>query len=331
MIRHYQWNEFDLAIYTESEHVFMLIEKYTSFDPQKVPNGKRIRVEIHDRIDGKLQVPPGAEFLGGGKIQLEEVREYRRYQKGWESWRIYEGYGAYQLDVENRRLVVERNTPAVRFDYYFVLLLVLMPLMELLKREGFHRFHAGCVDLGGHVSLLAAESGGGKSTATFALLEKGHVVLSDEMPLIRFKNGEYEAVALSDTIKIREDSKERFFNQFLCERDLEPWKDDWYLRLRDIQEQNIDAMKPIRHLFVLRKTGLIETKIHPIHPTRAVPALFPVTIKMNGKEETETVFTFVMDFLNHTMCHEVAFGTDMDLFVQVMEDYLNDQADKKKD
>lgn|GEM_PF-2635033 len=321
----YGWHNFIIELETESVRFVELIEKYTNFHSLEGGLAADIRLEAYDLDQGPLAMEPpaDAEFMGIRKVQLESVVDYFSYRRGEEDWRIYQNYGSYYLDRKHNRMVVERLLAPIEFEYYSILLLVLMPMMELLKKFGYHRFHTACVNVKGHAILLSGESGSGKSTSTFALMESGYPVLSDEMPLIRFMNGQYEATVLSDTVKICEDSRQRFFQAFTDGMLCECWKDEWYYQLRNIQTWECEKMESIQHLFVLKQSGKKKTRIVPLHPAQAVSSLFPVTIKPGGEEEMEKVFRFVMTFLDCINCYQVEFGTDMDDFVESLEGVLN--------
>lgn len=325
MKKQYGWQNFTIRLETNSDRIIDLIQQYTTLKEDPCAREHQIELIMQDRKQGVVSqsAPEDVEIFAQGKIRLEELREYAYYRKDSEVWYWYEGYGSCYLNLEERRIVAERILDSVEFEYYSVFLLILKPLMDYLRLFEYYRFHAGCVEVKGHSILLSGESGGGKSTATFALMEKGYPVLSDEMPLLRFESGRYDAVSISDTIKICEDSRQRFFKNYSSDLALEAWRKEWYMQLRDHREP-VEKMDDIQHLFVLKKTGKKETKITSMHPAAAVSSLFPVTIKLGRGKESEAVFRFVMEFLNAVSCYEVAFGTDMDQFVQAIEGVLDD-------
>lgn len=322
----YQWQDFTIELETDSTVIPALIQKYTNFLPVMRAASKPIRLVVHDLKGDLLSIKPpvDAKCISKGQIRLEEVRNCKWFQQGVKEWRIYEKYGAYCMDKEKQLLVVERLIDQMEFDYYAVLLLILMPMMELLRGKGYYRFHAGCAVVNGRSILLSGTSGSGKSTATFALMKKEWPVLSDEMPLIRHRNGQYEAAVLSDTVKICQDSRHRFFQGFLNGLPCEHWKGEWYFHLRDVQLLPEDTLKNIQHLFVLKQTGVKKTKIVPLHPAKAVSALFPVTLRLGQEKEVEKTFHFVMTFLERIECYQVEFGTDMDDFVESLKAVLNE-------
>ena len=325
MKKQYGWRNFTISLETNSSRVVDLIHRYTTLVEDATTRENQIEMIVQDLQQGPLMqsVPADAAIIAQGLIKLGTVRAFTVYHKGEVFWNCYEGYGSSTINLGKKKIVVERIFPSIEFAYYSVFLLILKPLMDMLRSFDYHRFHTGCVEVKGHSILLSGESGGGKSTATFAFLQKGYPVLSDEMPLIRFENGQYHAVSISDTVKICEDSRQRFFENFSKVLPLESWRDEWYLQLRE-QGNPVQKMADIQHLFVLKKTGKSETRITAMHPAAAVSSLFPVTMKVGSKRETKAVFHFVMDFLTDISCYEVAFGTDMDLFVQALEGVLND-------
>ena len=60
-----------------------------------------------------------------------------------------------------------------------------MNLSAALQCFRFIMFHAGVVEKGGNAVMIAAHSGGGKSTLTAAMMEAGYRLLSDEFAVLR--------------------------------------------------------------------------------------------------------------------------------------------------
>lgn len=318
----YRWQEFNIELTTNSNEVISLVEKYTTLKRVK----KNMKAHIHFNFDDIEEdaihhsMPNQAERLFTGKILLEQTRDYSIYTFGKERWTVFDGYGSCHIDDDKNAITAKRIVGNVEFDYFSILLLFIMPLNELLKKFGYIRFHTGCLNINNKGSLISGISGRGKSTATFSLLKKGHLVLSDEMPLIKKVENQYNAYSLSSIVKITEKSIEDFFGESIRQIPHDYYDDEYYFQIADIQSKSISVVEKIENLFILNRTGQLETTIHSIHPAKVVQELFPVTIKAMDEEITKTTFKFVMDFLNHVNCYEIDFGTDMNRFEKAMRE-----------
>ncbi len=316
----FKWQEFYIELKTNSTEVISLVEKYTTLKRVEEKVNAHIHIQFNDSEESVIQnsICNQAENIFSGKILMEQTRDYSIYTFGKERWTVFEGYGSCHIDDEKNTVIAERIVGNVIFDYYSILLLFIKPVIELLKKYGYVRFHTGCLNINSTGCLISGISGRGKSTATFSLLKKGHLVLSDEMPLLKKEEDHYNAYSVSSIVKIREQAIEDFFDESIKELPHDCYEGEYYFQIADIQSESIDAVQNIKKLFILNITGQLETTIHSIHPTKVIQELFPVTINAADEENANETFKFVMEFLNHVECYEIDFGTDMELFEKAM-------------
>lgn len=316
----FRWQEFNIELNTNSSELILLVEKYTTLERINTNGIADIKLTFNDcekdSIEG--QIPHEAINTFSGKMLLEETRDYLVYKLENEKWSVYKEYGTCHINDSKNTIVSERIFKNVVFDYYSILLLMIKPLSELLRKYGYVRFHTGCIKIKDNNCLISGISGRGKSTATFSLLRKGHLVLSDEMPLLKKEGERYNAYSLSNIVKIREEAVKRFFTKDIMNLPHDCFEDEYYFQLSDIQSKTLKVASDIKNVFVLNITGKTDTKIHSVHPTQVIQELFPVTINAIDEEKMNETFKFVMGFLNHANCYQIDFGTDMELFEKAM-------------
>jgi hypothetical protein len=81
--------------------------------------------------------------------------------------------------------------------------LTTIALIELLRRRGRFALHAGCLALAdGSGVLVAAPSGGGKSTLTMALARAGLGYLSDDIVFLRRDDERVTALSFADAVGV---------------------------------------------------------------------------------------------------------------------------------
>ncbi len=84
-----------------------------------------------------------------------------------------------------------------------------MPLM-LLESKYWTPLHAGCVSRNGHGVLLCAESGGGKSSLSFACARRGWTFVSDDSCYILRKRSDRLVIGNPYRLRFRETAKSLF-------------------------------------------------------------------------------------------------------------------------
>lgn len=203
-------------------------------------------------------------------------------------------------------------------------------LYSLFLSAGIYSIHASCIQVDGAGLVFTGDSGSGKSSSAFALMERGFPVLSDERVLLGRCGSEYRAASLCDVVKVSEGAVERFFPLFREKPVFHKSDDDQYYRIRDcgfrhLSETDVDA------LCVLQQTGKRESSWRKIPPAGAVRHLFPVTINCDIPGLAKEKFLFLTDFLKTVPCYKIEFGTDMDGFTKVVREIAGEADTWRKE
>ena len=134
--------------------------------------------------------------------------------------------------------------------------------------------HASCASVNGKGIAFTGNSGAGKSTAAFALMQKGMPILTDEKLFI-FKDAEYSAGSVSDIIKVRNDAISRFFAAPDSCHEYDVIAGEHYLKLGGSKKSSWQNRAPLKALCLLEQTGEPKTRITAVNPTKLVGGLFP--------------------------------------------------------
>lgn len=262
---------------------------------------------------------PGREFLKKeGPSFLGPDSGYKLFVRDHKLCSDWSGYGRIQTDRSSGKTLAAVNCETPWDSFYSIILFGYNALMGLLYRSGLFSVHASCISVGGKGILFTGDSGSGKSTAAFALMRKGHPMVSDDRVLLSRK-ASYTALNISDVFKIREDALDRLFPTLI---DVTPYHralDERYYKISLLSGMRHLPQTPLSVLMTFEKTGKKGSEIKKIHPARVVKDLFPVTLNPYDPEQTENKFKFLMQMLKEIPCYSAEFGTDMDLFAKQVE------------
>jgi hypothetical protein len=203
-------------------------------------------------------------------------------------------------------------------------------LYSLFLSAGIHSIHASCVNVDGVGLVFTGDSGSGKSSSAFALMERGFPVLSDERVLLGRRNGAYRAASLCDVVKVAESSVRRFFPLFHKKEVFYKSGEDLYYRMRDCGFAHLSETC-VKGLCVLNQTGEKESSWKKIPPSGVVHHLFPVTINCDVPKLAKEKFLFLTDFLKTVPCFRIDFGTDMDGFAGVVKEIAREAGTWRKE
>jgi len=187
-------------------------------------------------------------------------------------------------------------------------------LDKLLSSRGVFSLHASCAVVNGNGIAFTGNSGAGKSTAAFILMQKGMQILTDEKLYVFKTDDGYQAGAVSDIIKVNDDSVKRFFANHDSYHEYDVISGEHYLKIRGTKSTPCQKETPLKALCLLEQTGVPQTQITSVNPTKLVEGLFPVTITGTSRRYKAAKFDFIMEMLNTIECRLVKFGTDMDDF-----------------
>ena len=105
-------------------------------------------------------------------------------------------------DLRKRRIQVAAGPEPSLFPDPAYHLCLTQPLDPWLKQKGLFFLHAGCVAEKGQGILIIGHSQAGKSTLTLSAIRGGFKFLSDEQPLLSFKNGRLRVHAFPRRVRL---------------------------------------------------------------------------------------------------------------------------------
>jgi hypothetical protein len=266
------------------------------------------------------QIPlPGTEYITrSGIMMVNQNFNYATYVDGHRQWTDYAGAGRIMIDFSKGSAVSLICSDAM-LSTYQKYLFADHPLDKLLTSKGIFSMHASCASVKGKGIAFTGNSGAGKSTAAFALLQKGMPILTDEKLFI-FKDAGYSAGSVSDIIKVRYDALSRFFAAPDSCHEYDVIAGEHYLKLGGSNTFAWQNQVPLKALCLLEQTGELKTEITTINPIKLVGGLFPVTITGVNPQYRAAKFGFIMEMLENIECRLVKFGTDMDDFTAKIEE-----------
>ena len=254
---------------------------------------------------------PGTEYkIRSGVMITNQNFDFVTYIDGSRQWLDYAGAGRIMLDFSKGSAVSLICSDAM-LPTYQKYLFADYALDKLFASRGIFSMHASCASINGQGIAFTGKSGAGKSTAAFALMQKGMPILTDEKLFI-FKDAGYSAGSISDIIKVRYDVISKFFSAKEEYHEYDVIAEEHYLKLGNSKKSSWQNRVPLRALCLLEQTGESKTQITAVNPTKLVGGLFPVTITSVHPRYKAAKFEFIMEMLENIECRLVKFGTDMD-------------------
>ena len=173
---------------------------------------RAVPVAGDDPPDVRLAFESGAETIPGDAVALG------KHERGVEAFeageRLLLRYGASVAALDPRagtaaaridpNLTNEETRRGLLFDF------LILSLLALLRPHGLYLLHAACLVRGDAGLLLSAQSGSGKSTLAMSLVQEGWGYLSDDILLLRERDGVVEALGMGRHFRLIPDALERF-------------------------------------------------------------------------------------------------------------------------
>ena len=289
------------------------------FEGSKTPE---LTLEItgvdREGMEKLLELPAEEYKTRSGIIITNQNFDFSTYIDGLRQWTDYAGVGRIMLDYDKGSAVSMLCSEAM-LPTYQKYLFADYPLDKLLTSRGIFSMHASCASVGGKGIAFTGNSGAGKSTAAFALMQKGMPILTDEKLFI-FKEAGYSAGSISDIIKVRYDVISRFFAKPGSCPEYDVIAGEHYLKLGGSKASAWQNRAPLKVLCMLEQTGLPKTEVRAINPIKLAGGLFPVTITAVSPQFRAAKFDFIMEMVENIECRLVKFGTDMDDFAAKIEE-----------
>jgi hypothetical protein len=266
-----------------------------------------------EEMDARLPLPSESHKLKKGVMLANEKFDYTSYADNERQWIDYARVGRIMIDYANGSAIALMCGSAM-LPTYQKILFPDYALDKLLSSRGVFSLHASCAVVNGNGIAFTGNSGAGKSTAAFILMQKGMQILTDEKLYVFKTDDGYQAGAVSDIIKVNDDSVKRFFANHDSYHEYDVISGEHYLKIRGTKSTPCQKETPLKALCLLEQTGVPQTQITSVNPTKLVEGLFPVTITGTSRRYKAAKFDFIMEMLNTIECRLVKFGTDMDDF-----------------
>lgn len=276
-----------------------------------------LEVENEQQADQIIPLPAEDTLQTEYLLLLSREVPCRAYVDKPLRWVDLAGYARTRVNQPVGAGVVLRYKNCGIERFYDHLLFSFNLLNHLLAVANYYSVHAACVSVHDRGVLITGDSGSGKSTAAFALMRKGHPVLSDERVLLRGTR-QITAAAVSDVVKVQRTAIRQFFPELQTGGGIFETDDECYFKIGQVAGWHHATAAPARCLLVLQKTGERRSRLEKIHPARTVEHLFPVTISLGNPVQVAEKFAFLAQFLETVECCRVYFGTDMDHFAETV-------------
>ncbi len=273
------------------------------------------------QIDRIMPLPDTAQNIPDFTLLLNRPVTVRSFRNHSGQWTDYQGYArSYVSSNEaSARVVILAGHDIL--PLYTDMLFTYNLVNQLMVYYDQFAVHAGCVDYQGTGIMISGNSGRGKSTAIFALLQHGFKVLSDERILVSKQDDGYKGCSISDIIKVRETARVSFFPGLPMDQAYGSVDDEHYFRCGTITPDGWRSHTELKQFLVINRSGQPYSSLTPINPTRVVGEFFPVTMKAWDNREAATKrFNFLMDFLSTVPCYQLDFGTDMAQFADIVRE-----------
>ncbi len=271
-----------------------------------------------EEMDAILPLPADNYKLRKGVMLANEKFDYTSYADNERQWIDYARVGRIMIDYANSSAMALMCGSAM-LPTYQKILFPDYALDKLLSSRGIFSMHASCAVVKGKGIAFTGNSGAGKSTAAFILMQKGMQILTDEKLYVFKTDDGYQAGAVSDIIKVNDDSVKRFFANHDSYQEYDVISGEHYLKISSTKATPCQKETPLKALCLLEQTGVPQTQITSVNPTNLVGGLFPVTITGTSRRYKAAKFDFIMEMLNTIECRLVKFGTDMDDFAEKIE------------
>jgi hypothetical protein len=269
------------------------------------------------KIDRRIPLP-GTEYkIKNGVMLANQNFDFATYVDKDRQWTDYAGVGRIMIDYSIGSAVSLMCSDAMLPTYQKYLFADHL-LDKLFTSKGIFSIHASCASVKGKGVAFTGNSGAGKSTAAFILMQKGMPILTDEKLFI-FKNAGYSAGSVSDIIKVNDDAITRFFAAPDSYYEYDIIAGERYLKISGSKTSAWQNQVPFKALCLLEQSGESKTQITAVNPTKLVGGLFPVTITGASPQYRAAKFAFIMEMLENIECRLVKFGTDMDDFAVKIE------------
>ncbi|ACV62451.1 HPr kinase [Desulfofarcimen acetoxidans DSM 771] len=309
---------FNSPLWMESMSYCLSIPSIERRDEAKI---KLSLLEIgQDEVNEHILLPGDEKLRGESILQLNRDIPYARYTSGQQRWINFTGYGRSWIDFSKGIAKAVRFRNCGISPYYSDIIFGYLGLINLMTIEGFYWIHASCVEVNRKGIVFTGNSRKGKSTAAYAMLRRGHPILSDDR-LMLAKRSAFYGISVTDIIKFRCGAIHNLFPELQQKQPYQYIDGEYHYKAAATEGLKFIPSTKIYTLMTLEQTGQFKSRVEKIPPAKVVEELFPVTMDIYGIDINKK-FHFIMDFLLNIDCYHVYFGTDMEYFGCLMEELV---------
>jgi hypothetical protein len=316
------FEDVSIRVNTQNDDLIRYINEYCYMTRSKTVVSKNIvfnyREAYQPDCSGSNIVPANAQLVLDVPFYMDGVSNLKCFSKsGQEFWYFYEGVALVSINYATKEITAFLILHTLGLNIQSFILLFIHPLISVLGDFGYYRLHAACLKVGQRHVLITGLSGRGKSTATLALLKRGHPVLADEMPLFKLATDGFHVYALFNMIKLRQSALDQFFSDF--NRIHFRTGEDCYIKLSDLNQAEFKKLYKVHDLFILEQTGEAATRIEAASCLNVAPEMFPTALNIFDQRHAEADFQSLAELLATVDCYKVFFGTDLEQFGEQVE------------
>lgn len=320
--RIFTYEDFTITFKTNSVEMMKHIDEYSFFKQGEKTYMKNIYMTFTENKDLKnitTTIPDDAACIKDSFININGKRRYLYYKnQNGESWISYEDFGYVYMDYDKNIINCYYIDNVDLVNILPFIMLFIHPMVRMIRKFNYIYLHAACLSINNKNILITGFSGSGKSTSTYALINKGYTALTDETTLIKRNDNGFGAFTIMNYIKLSD-----YTCNYLLKGIENPqliYEDEYIIKLSQINNTVITKVENIDHIFILEKTGEINTIIEEVGPLDIIEVLLPNAISFIDSEYTKKLFVIFMDLLDSIKCSKVLFGTDMEDFAEKIVD-----------
>ncbi len=186
-----------------------------------------------------------------------------------------------------------------------------LPLVELMKRNGFFCVHAAGLVADDAPVIIAGPSGSGKTTLTLALLRAGFRFLSDDMLFLRRDDNGLTILSFPDELDVTP-STARLFPELrdLAEREPEPGWPKHRLRAEEAFAAEVVAEARPGVLVIPERVPGSNTELIPVELDSTLLALAP-NVLLTESSTAQRHLDSLADLVGASDCYQLRVGDDL--------------------
>jgi len=195
----------------------------------------------------------------------------------------------------------------------------ILPLvLEFLRLRGLYPIHAAALERDGQALLLPALPGGGKTTLAISLVRAGLRLLSDDSPLLCYREGKSAVLGFPEDINVCRDGI-GFFNELSCLADrASDERGKVAFSIEQVFPGSLTASASPCLLVFPRVAHQPTSLLQPIGSTDAFHALLEHSLPPLNRRLATAHFATVLDAVASCSCYRLDTGQDPNEAAQLL-------------